>query len=47
LAVTMFVAAYVGAKTVTKLNDLWLKRIFLTAVLILAVKVIYDFIGTP
>jgi uncharacterized membrane protein YfcA len=45
LAVTMFIAAYVGAKTVTKLNDLWLKRIFLTAVLILAVKVIYDFFG--
>lgn len=44
LAVTMFIAAYIGAKTVTKLNDIWLKRIFLTAVLILAVKTIYDFI---
>ncbi len=42
LAVTMFIAAYIGAKTVTKLNDLWLKRIFLTAVLILAIKTIYD-----
>jgi uncharacterized membrane protein YfcA len=44
LAVTMFAAAYVGAKTVTKLNDLWLRRIFLFTVLILAVKTIFDFI---
>jgi uncharacterized membrane protein YfcA len=44
LAVTMFVAAYIGAKTVTKLNDLWLRRIFLFTVLILAVKTIFDFI---
>jgi uncharacterized membrane protein YfcA len=44
LAITMFIAAYVGAKTVTKLNDLWLRRIFLFTVLILAVKTIYDFI---
>ncbi len=43
LAVTMFIGAYIGAKTVTKLNDLWLKRIFLTTVLILALKTIYDF----
>ena len=44
LAVTMFIAAYIGAKTVTKLNDVWLKRIFLTTVFILAVKTIFDFI---
>ncbi len=44
LAVTMFTAAYVGAKTVTKLNDVWLKRIFITTVLILAVKTIFDFV---
>nr|MBA2619834.1 sulfite exporter TauE/SafE family protein [Acidobacteriota bacterium] len=44
LAVTMFVAAYVGAKTVTRLNDSWLRRIFLTTVLILAAKTIFDFI---
>ena len=43
LAVTMFVAAYIGAKTVTKLNDLWLKRIFLFTVFLLAVKTIFDF----
>ena len=44
LAVTMFIAAYAGAKIVTKLNDVWLKRIFLLTVLILAIKTIFDFI---
>jgi uncharacterized membrane protein YfcA len=44
LAVTMFVAAYIGAKTVTKLNDIWLKRIFLAVVFLLALKTIIDFI---
>lgn len=44
LAVTMFIAAYIGAKTVTKLNDVWLKRIFLGTVLLLAIKTIFDFI---
>jgi uncharacterized membrane protein YfcA len=44
LAVTMFVAAYIGAKTVTRLNDLWLRRIFLAAVILLAAKTIIDFI---
>ena len=43
LAITMFIAAYIGAKTVTKLNDVWLKRIFLGTVLILAIKTIFDF----
>ncbi len=38
LAVTMFVAAYIGAKTVTKLNEIWLKRIFLIVVFALAIK---------
>jgi hypothetical protein len=45
LAVTMFIAAYVGAKVVTKLNDLWLKRIFLLTVIILAIKTIYDLLS--
>ncbi|CAN5774115.1 TSUP family transporter [soil metagenome] len=44
LAVTMFIAAYIGAKTVTKLNDVWIKRIFLGTVFILAVKTIFDFL---
>ncbi|HEX8398872.1 MAG TPA: sulfite exporter TauE/SafE family protein [Pyrinomonadaceae bacterium] len=41
LAVTMFVAAYIGARVVTKLDDLWLRRIFLASVLILALKILF------
>ena len=44
LGITMFVGAYAGAHFVTKLNDLWLRRIFLTTVLLLAIKTLYDFI---
>lgn len=43
LAVTMFIGAYIGAHTVTKLSDVWLKRIFVIVVLALAVKTILDF----
>lgn len=43
LAVTMFIGAYMGAHFVTKLNDLWLKRIFLSTVFLLAIKTIFDF----
>ncbi len=42
LGVTMFIAAFAGAKVVTKMNDLWLKRIFFTTVVLLAVKTIFD-----
>ena len=44
LGTTMFVGAYIGAHYATKLNDLWLKRIFLTTVFVLAIKTLYDFI---
>jgi uncharacterized membrane protein YfcA len=44
IGVTMFVGAYVGAHYATKLNDIWLRRVFLTTVLLLAIKTIYDFI---
>ena len=44
LGVTMFAGAYLGAHYATKLNDRWLKRIFLTTVFVLAIKTIYDFI---
>ncbi len=44
LAVVMFFGAYAGAHFVTRINDLWLKRIFLTTVLLLAIKTIFDFI---
>ena len=43
LAVTMFIGAYIGAHTVTKLSDIWLKRIFISVVLVLAVKTLLDF----
>ena len=43
LAVTMFAGAYVGAHYATKMNEVWLRRIFLSAVLLLAVRAIIDF----
>ncbi|MEO5858131.1 MAG: sulfite exporter TauE/SafE family protein [Pyrinomonadaceae bacterium] len=44
LAVTMFAGAYVGAHYATKLNEVWLKRIFLATVVLLAIKTLYDFL---
>ena len=43
LAVTMFTAAYIGAHTLTKLSDVWLKRIFISFALVLALKTLADF----
>jgi len=43
LGVTMFVGAYVGAYYTTKMSDVWLKRIFLITVLLLAIKILYDY----
>jgi hypothetical protein len=42
LGVSMFAGAYVGAHYATKLNDVWLKRIFLATVFLLAAKTIFD-----
>ncbi|HMM78880.1 MAG TPA: sulfite exporter TauE/SafE family protein [Pyrinomonadaceae bacterium] len=44
LAAAMFVGGYVGAHYAARMNDVWLKLIFLTAVLLLAFKIIYDLI---
>lgn len=44
LGVTMFAGAYAGAHFVTKLNEIWIRRIFVTAVLLLAIKTLWDFI---
>jgi len=44
LGVAMFTGAFVGAHYATKLNDIWLRRIFLTTVFLLALKTIYDFL---
>ncbi len=43
LGVTMFAGAYAGAHFVTKLNDIWIRRIFLAVVLLLAIKTLLDF----
>jgi uncharacterized membrane protein YfcA len=42
LGITMFVGAYVGAHYATKLDDIWLRRVFLTTILLLAIKTAYD-----
>ena len=44
LAVTMFLGAYVGAHYAVKMNEVWLRRIFLITVVLLAVKTLYDFL---
>ncbi len=44
LAVTMFAGAYIGAHYAAKMNETWLKRIFLGTVVILAAKTLYDYI---
>lgn len=46
LGVTMFVGGYVGAIYATRLSEVWLRRIFIGAVLILAAKTIYDLVET-
>lgn len=45
LAVTMFAGAYIGAHYASKMNELWLKRIFLATVFILALKTLFDFMN--
>jgi len=45
LGITMFAGAYVGAHYATKLNDTWLRRVFLTTILLLAIKTAYDLIA--
>jgi len=42
LAVTMFIGAYIGAHFASKMNDRVLKWIFLSTVLLLAVKLVFD-----
>jgi len=46
LAISMFAGAYVGAHYATKMNEIWLRRIFLSAVLILAIKPIMDIVAS-
>ncbi|MBE7515475.1 MAG: sulfite exporter TauE/SafE family protein [Chloracidobacterium sp.] len=42
LGVTMFVGGYIGAHAATKMGELWLRRIFLSTVFLLALKTLYD-----
>ena len=42
LAVTMFTAAFIGAKFATRMPESLIKRIFLAAVFLLAIKTIFD-----
>lgn len=44
LGLAMFVGAYIGAHYATKLNEIWLRRIFLATVFLLAIKTLYDLI---
>lgn len=44
LGVTMFIGGYIGAIYATRLSEVWLRRIFIGAVLLLAAKTIYDLI---
>jgi uncharacterized protein len=45
LAVTMFIGAYIGAHYASKMNETLLRRIFLTTVVLLALKTLYDLSG--
>lgn len=45
LAVTMFVGAYIGAHYASRMNEVWLRRIFLSTVVLLAFKVLYDLVA--
>jgi uncharacterized membrane protein YfcA len=45
LGLAMFVGAFIGARVALKLNNLWLRRIFLSVVILLALKILlYDFL---
>ena len=45
LGIAMFLGAFVGARVSLKLNNTWLRRIFLATVIILAAKILlYDFL---
>jgi len=43
LSVTMFVGAYAGAHYASRMNDKWLRRVFIATVIILAIKTVFDF----
>jgi uncharacterized protein len=42
LGLTMFVGAYIGAHYASRMSETWLRRIFLTTVFVLALKMLFD-----
>lgn len=44
LGAAMFAGAFIGAHYASKMNEFWLRVIFISAVAILAVKTIFDFV---
>lgn len=44
LAIAMFAGAFVGAHYASKMNEIWLRRIFVTTVFVLAFKMLFDFL---
>ncbi|MEH1947428.1 MAG: sulfite exporter TauE/SafE family protein [Nostoc sp.] len=43
LSITMFIGGIVGSRVALRLSNLWLRRIFLTTVIALALKTLFDF----
>jgi uncharacterized membrane protein YfcA len=45
VGLSMFMGAFVGARVALRLNNLWLRRIFISTVILLAMKILlYDFL---
>jgi uncharacterized protein len=42
LGITMFAGAYAGAHWASTMSEVWLRRIFIAAVIILAIKTLFD-----
>ncbi|MDZ8031609.1 sulfite exporter TauE/SafE family protein [Nostoc sp. DedSLP04] len=45
LSITMFIGGVVGSRVALRLSNLWLRRIFLTTVISLALKTLFDFVA--
>ncbi|MFN6563146.1 MAG: sulfite exporter TauE/SafE family protein [Nostoc sp. ChiSLP01] len=43
LSITMFIGGIVGSQVALKLNNIWLRRIFITTVIALGIKTLLDF----
>ncbi len=45
LSITMFIGGIVGSRVALRLSNIWLRRIFLTTVIALALKTLFDFVA--